>query len=673
MKALVWAQTPMMVKGPLPATGPIDLQAYAEVFEDSSGEIRSLDEIRRERFIPFTGQGYTNRPKVHSLKVVWFRFRLHNAHPTDTLRAVLYMGRRSLVRLLEEKNELITALGDGGYWVTFNPAKLTIDRYGIPISILPGQTYQYWVQAQEYFRSIDRFRLELYSPQAYQLRYAAEQRQAQPALIFFSAVLGCLLFMSLFTGAQYLLSRDGPYAWYAAYLTGTLLWLWRVADMWFDLVPPIPNPRLFFELTFVLGYGLQIAYMCFLSSLLEVPQYQPWLWHWLRRFLIFIGILMLIAGVEVFQRGFRQDRYPFFAIASVVNYVGLLVLLILMLRSRHPLRQYAVAGSLLILTGIIIAAYLIGSGFTASASLTQIPTTYFALGTLLEILCFSLALGRRHQLIKEEKIQTQQQLIEQLEEIQRLQHSHTLELQRQLAQRETEVLTKANELEEQRVSQLRSDFERRVAEAEMAGLRSQMNPHFIFNCLNSIKLYATENDSEKASEYLTKFSRLIRLVLENSRSECVKLRNELDMLQLYADMEIMRFKQKLSFWVEVEAGIDADFVEIPPLLIQPYVENAIWHGLMHKPTGGTVYVRVSQPQENLLQLTIADDGIGRVRAAELRSKSASHRKSFGLKMTSERIALINQLYQTRTQVEIHDLIDTNGQPAGTEVTLQIPI
>ncbi|MVM28455.1 hypothetical protein GO755_00320 [Spirosoma sp. HMF4905] len=213
----------------------------------------------------------------------------------------------------------------------------------------------------------------------------------------------------------------------------------------------------------------------------------------------------------------------------------------------------------------------------------------------------------------------------------------------------------------------------RLSETELTALRAQMNPHFIFNCLNSIKLYTSENDSEKASEYLTKFSRLIRLVLENSRSERVKLQNELDMLQLYADMEIMRFKQKLSFSVDVDASIDTRFVEIPPLLIQPYVENAIWHGLMHKPEGGCVRVRVTHPQDDLLQLTISDDGIGRARATELKSKSASHRKSFGLKMTSERIALVNQLYHTNTKVLIEDLMDAEGQPAGTEVTIQIPI
>lgn len=94
---------------------------------------------------------------------------------------------------------------------------------------------------------------------------------------------------------------------------------------------------------------------------------------------------------------------------------------------------------------------------------------------------------------------------------------------------------------------------------------------------------------------------------------------------------------------------------------------------MHKPEGGTVHVRATQPQENLLQLTITDDGVGRARATELKSKSASHHKSFGLKMTSERIALINQFYQTHNQITIEDLVAADGQPAGTEVTLQIPV
>ena len=490
-----------------------------------------------------------------------------------------------------------------------------------------------------------------------------------PMFVFFSAALGAMLFMSLFTIAQSLLNRDAPYGWYAAYLTATAIWFWQAISSWFDVVPRLARPDVSLSIMLVLGYGMMVSYVRFISSLFDVPQQHP---HLARGFRVFFGYLA-VSRLTALAGLLLWNSLLVYTVTGLFSYVWMLVIMVRLLRLRHPLKRYIFIGTTLLVSSAIIAGLLNFSGNTSTDELIRMPLFYVAIGTLLEILCFSLALGRRFQLNKEEKIQAQNDLIQQLEENGRLQQTYTLELEQQLTQRETDVLTKAHELEEQRISQLRSDFDRRAAEAEMAGLRSQMNPHFIFNCLNSIKLYATENDSEKASDYLTKFSRLIRMVLENSRSERVTLQNELTMLQLYADMEIMRFKQKLSFFVEVETGIDAGFVEIPPLLLQPYVENAIWHGLMHKTEGGTVRIRACQPQENLLQLTITDDGVGRSRAAELKSKSASHRKSFGLKMTSERIALVNQLYQTQTQVTIEDLVDADGQPTGTEVVLQIPI
>ena len=495
---------------------------------------------------------------------------------------------------------------------------------------------------------------------------------AQPSifpLIFCSAVLGALLFITLFTTAQYLLNRDAPTGWYALYLATDAIWFWQANHLWANVIPQLTDSTAVDTFMLILVYGMKVSYLRFMSYLLEVPQRQPRLERWIHYF-FWYAILAVLASLTGIY-GWQSKRL--YELTNFIGYAALLFLLITMLRGRHPLRNYAVAGSVLLVCGSLAAAYLNFSGVASTSQLLRMPLFYVSLGILLEILCFSLALGQRFYLNKVEKIQAQQQLIQQLEENGRLQQTYTSELERQLDQRTTEILAKAHELEEQRVTQLQSDFVRRIAEAEMAGLRSQMNPHFIFNCLNSIKLYATENDSGKASEYLTKFSRLIRLVLENSRSERVTLQNELNMIQLYADMEIMRFKQKLAFSVTVEADIDTRFIEIPPLLLQPYVENAIWHGLMHKPEGGSVSVRVTLPQDDLLQLAIADDGVGRAKAAELKSKSANHRKSFGLKMTSERISLVNQLYQTHTQVTIHDLVDAGGQSAGTEVVLQIPI
>lgn len=222
--------------------------------------------------------------------------------------------------------------------------------------------------------------------------------------------------------------------------------------------------------------------------------------------------------------------------------------------------------------------------------------------------------------------------------------------------------------------QRETDFQRKLADVSLSALRSQMNPHFIFNCLNSIKLYTVQNDTAAASEYLTKFSRLIRLVLEHSRSERITLASELTALELYIQMEAMRFKEKLRYSIAVAANVETDYIEMPPLLLQPYVENAIWHGLMYKEAGGRIDIDVALTKgDSLLQINITDNGIGRVQAAALRSKTATKHKSYGMKATSERIALINQIYKTGAEVAVHDLVGENRAPAGTQVTLQIPI
>ena len=218
------------------------------------------------------------------------------------------------------------------------------------------------------------------------------------------------------------------------------------------------------------------------------------------------------------------------------------------------------------------------------------------------------------------------------------------------------------------------EFQQKLADVSMSALRSQMNPHFIFNCLNSIKLYTTQNDSVAASEYLTKFSKLIRLILENSRNERITLSSELAALELYIEMEAMRFKEKLRYSIQVEENVETSYIEIPPLLLQPYVENAIWHGLMPKEEGGHIAIVVAvQNDESLLNIKITDDGIGRTAATALSKKIAGKHKSYGMKATTERIALINQIYKTGANVFVHDLVDDSGQAAGTEVMIQIPI
>ncbi len=213
----------------------------------------------------------------------------------------------------------------------------------------------------------------------------------------------------------------------------------------------------------------------------------------------------------------------------------------------------------------------------------------------------------------------------------------------------------------------------RISQMEMTALRSQMNPHFIFNCLNSIKSYALNNDTENVSLYLTRFSKLIRLVLENSKTERIKLSRELETLGLYLEMEKLRFGEQFDFGIHLADNLEPEFTEVPPMLIQPYVENAIWHGLMHKRGTGSVMITVTQPTENSIRVLVEDNGIGRAKANEIKSKTATQNKSFGMKITSERLNMYRQLYNIEAAVHIDDLFDSAGNPAGTRITLDIPV
>lgn len=219
---------------------------------------------------------------------------------------------------------------------------------------------------------------------------------------------------------------------------------------------------------------------------------------------------------------------------------------------------------------------------------------------------------------------------------------------------------------------MKTDFEKRLANVEMNALRAQMNPHFIFNCLNSIDYYILKNDMEKASDYLNRFSRLIRLILQNSRSNYVNLKDELEALKLYIEMESLRFDEQFDYEVKVAKGLILEEIEIPPMLLQPYVENAIWHGLMQKNGKGKLDLTITK-ENGHLQCIIEDNGIGREAAMAIRSKSATRRKSMGMQITEDRIGMINRLYNTDATVNITDMKDNKGTAKGTRVNLEIPL
>lgn len=219
---------------------------------------------------------------------------------------------------------------------------------------------------------------------------------------------------------------------------------------------------------------------------------------------------------------------------------------------------------------------------------------------------------------------------------------------------------------------LKVESEHKLLQLEMTALRAQMNPHFIFNCLNAINRFIIIDENDAASEYLTKFSKLIRQVLDNSRGEKVNLNNEVETLSLYVEMESLRFVDKFEYEIILPPGRNTEDYLIQPMLIQPYVENAIWHGLMHLKSRGKLHIRF-QLDEMTLRVFIEDNGIGRAASKELKHKQLITRKSHGMKVTAERMSLLSKKLDLPVEAQVEDLYDDNQRPVGTRVTLTLPV
>jgi LytS/YehU family sensor histidine kinase len=213
---------------------------------------------------------------------------------------------------------------------------------------------------------------------------------------------------------------------------------------------------------------------------------------------------------------------------------------------------------------------------------------------------------------------------------------------------------------------------RKISEVTQANLRQQMNPHFIFNTLNSIQYYMYQHDKLATNNYLTKFSSLMRKVLENSQHTAVPLRDELDALNLYLELEIIRFKDKFQYSITVDEELDTLLYKVPTMLIQPYVENSICHGLIPAENKGVIKIDLKLKDE-YISCTIEDNGIGREAAMEKKRKSENNHSSLGTQIVTSRLDLVNALYGTSLKTIYTDLKNDDGESEGTRVEIQIPI
>jgi sensor histidine kinase YesM len=656
------AQKPIEINGQPNWEKAFDISDYCYIYEETSDKPLTFEEAKKQKFVYFDGeyrkQKFSNRPLI----IQWLRFTVKNTSTIDTLNLGL-----TTVHVLTSLYTAHKLVGKGGAYEkndTNQNLQSLISRMVLPIIVAPNDSTTYWLRTE------DRQNQLIPPVMLLQTHYSTindelKNNKAERYLFLILAMItGCFFFIGIYASYHYYLYRNQSFFWYilytiAAFFSGLH---WMDIRLGMNLFPLIVNDLIFS----IFLYLIPVLYSFFIGNMLEFPMYFKKGWILVKILVSICFLQMLLEFTEV-----RWSWFPF------TNYYGILLspfsiivlnifLAILAAKSKNPVKWFLFLGpiSLLVFWCLPVVIPLEGLASTNYMSMElylvlNFPIVFLLFGLLFEGICFTFALSYQSKLIFVEKNKIQEKQAQLLETA---------------LEKKTEELVNQNKIvEAQKIKQIETAFQKKIAETEMTALRAQMNPHFIFNCLNSIKLYTLENDSQTASEYLTKFSQLIRLVLENSRSEKISLQKEIETLMLYIDLEAMRFKEKVKYKINLDPEIDSNYIEIPPLLIQPYVENAIWHGLMHKPEGGNVIINIAQPTEYMIVIEIIDDGVGREKALEYKSKTATRQKSFGMKMTSERLEAINHIYQNKTNVKIIDLKDENNVGIGTKVIIEIQL
>lgn len=218
----------------------------------------------------------------------------------------------------------------------------------------------------------------------------------------------------------------------------------------------------------------------------------------------------------------------------------------------------------------------------------------------------------------------------------------------------------------------RAAIQQQIAQLEMKALRAQMNPHFIFNALNSIQTFMMKSETEQALAYLNRFAKLIRNVLDHSQLNNITVAQEVSVLENYMELEKLRFSDEFEYQIIIDPLLDANMVEVPTMIIQPFVENAIWHGLMQEKSKGKLIITFKRVNDRIL-CTVEDNGIGRERSAAMKRLNKPRHHSRGLQITRDRLSLYNSRFNVEASFDIEDLVDEDGKALGTRVNLWFPL
>jgi len=430
----------------------------------------------------------------------------------------------------------------------------------------------------------------------------------------YSWIRGALLILAIYHFMAYIINREKQYFYYSLYLV--CFFIYFLADV------NSPRLKIYSYINFSIQFLGYAAYVGFVRSLLKTKRHIP---EWDKLLIIERGVLLMAVVVFItvqYLFGYEAQEKLFAILVSIISVFGLLTYIVLnTIPGKHV--TYFIVGSLayLILANIsFLGPYMFGNEYFLERGVQPIFFTY--MGAIIETTMFAAIIG--------------------------LQSKVSL---RKHKEAEALLAIKTKEM----------------GDLKMTALQSQMDPHFLYNSLNSINNFVLQNDVEKASDYITKFSRLIREILTNSSNLTIPLSKELGVLGLYVKLEQMRMVGGFDYVVSVDENIDLESIHVPPLFIQPFIENAIWHGFANKKDYKRITVNILN-EDDRVRCEIIDNGIGIRKSKKDKGTFKRTRKSFGLKASENRIKLLHE--NERVYVIIEDVSDEKA--TGTKVTLKFP-
>lgn len=613
--------------------------------------------------------------KINYQKAYWFKLNLLNDLKSFN-EWYIYTGNNDFVELYIKQNNTLILKGKAGTYCPTPQLQLPNISYYVNFKVTPKQTQQVYLKVYNKKNINPDLNITIEDKATFNeeiLKYQNGKLKETFIVILFVGSIG---FIFLFMIFLYFKNYQKLYLYYSLYLLGTIVyaltrlnkitWIGSMIDYYPIMRSYINEPIQFLFFA---------VYNWFVIELLNINDYDKKLVRFLKIlsycYLVYAGLHLLMM-ITLFDFNLRNLLFIGTRIILFPLNIGLLIWLYIKIKS--PIAKYFYLGAIFYIIGGIIAA-LADTNFRlfGSYQVGLSAANIFQLGILAEVLCFSLAIGYRIKINEDEKKESKDALIDQLQINQKLIKNYNQELEQKIKIRTQEILKKNQEIEKEKIGALQLNYEKKLAEAEMMALRSQMNPHFLFNSLSAIRYFILTNQNNKAADYLNKFSKLIRLVLEHSKKELVSLNSELEALNLYMAIEANRFNEQFAYRIYVEDGVNTNEIFIPPLLLQPFVENAIWHGLLQstKPLKSLdILVKQNPLKSNAYVFEIDDNGIGRKQAELLKDKTLKNHKSYGMELTKERIKLFNQNFSSCITYQIEDKLE-NGLAVGTKILLTL--